>query len=247
MYPEYLTKAAEKLLPPLVRHARVRKTIPRNELGNLVGMSPELQLPRALEALHLAICVPRGLPDLTGIVVDPDEDSVLSPVELDRVYACSDWDRLLDELGLATLEAEPKELEEEGLAYAKYISVHPGDDLTTRPLIDYIAEHPQVLSLRTWRDGTIEHRFLTGDTCDVLFDRDGLPVIAAIATRHRGSQVVGIYRLIKQRALLEAEKGHGDPMAIQCFLVAQGIPQDIRAYAARFRVSCVTPNFHSPE
>jgi hypothetical protein len=239
MFPEYLLKAGEKLLPHLVRCVRVRKTITRKELGDLVGIGPDLQLPRALDAVHQAICNVHGLPDLTCIVVDGPGEMPSSAALFDQVYVCPDWDRLLGELGLDLPETQPKELEAEGYAYTNFLTSHLAAEKESKPLIDYVAEHPQRLGLRTWRAGVIDHRFISGDDCDVLFDRDGLPVIAAIATRHRGSLIRGIFRLIKQRALLEAEKGRGEPLTVQCFLVAQIIPLDIQDYAARFQINCL--------
>jgi hypothetical protein len=239
MYPDYLMKAAEKLLPHLVRHARVRKTIPRDELGTLVGMNPELHLPRALDAVREAFAAPRGLPDLTCLVAGIDGSPSASPQDLDEVFACQEWDFLLKELGIDPLETQPKDMEEEGYAYTNFLYRHPSAENEIRSLVEFIAENPQVLGLRTWRSGVIDHAFLTGDLCDILFDRDGLPVIAVAATLHRGSQVRGIYRLVKLRALLEAEKGHGESLAVQCYLAAPEFPADIRSYASRFKVTCV--------
>jgi hypothetical protein len=237
---DFVQKAAELILPQLVKAARVRRTITRKEIGSRIGISPDLQVPRALESIRETICTPRQLPDLTSVVIDDPSSPVPSDTERNRVFACMDWDRLLLGLNLQLPDTTPIELEEEGRAYSEYLLEHPATNaLTNQALKEHIAEHPETLGLRTWRAGIIDHHFISGDTCDVFFDRDGLPVIAMATTRHRGDLIRGIYRLVMQRALLEAEKGRGESLAIQCFLASGEIPQDIRAFAAKFQISCV--------
>jgi hypothetical protein len=53
-----------------------------------------------------------------------------------------------------------------------------------------------------------------------------------------GELVKGVYQAIFQRALLQAEKGHGNSCQVDAILVAYEIPADISFFAAKFGIRC---------
>jgi hypothetical protein len=71
----------------------------------------------------------------------------------------------------------------------------------------------------------------------VVFDLDqnGYAVVE-IKNGERRELVKGIYQAIKYRALMVAEKGHGENYPVSAHLAAYDIPDDIVALAGKFKI-----------
>ena len=62
---------------------------------------------------------------------------------------------------------------------------------------------------------------MSGDRCDVVFDLGELGyAVVEIEDGQRGELVKGINQAVKYRALMEAEKGHGEPVSVSLTPVA---------------------------
>jgi len=81
-----------------------------------------------------------------------------------------------------------------------------GESEAHRRLKLYVAKHPEMLLLRSTAKSEVEHRFLTGDICDVLFINHGpLRTVAEIELAGTQNIIIGIHQAIKYRSLAAAE------------------------------------------
>jgi len=246
-------------LPHLVHHSEMRKTITYGELAGKIGCHPRV-LRLVLEYIRDELCLPRSLPLLTAIVVRkstglpgdgwlPGGTSHLSPEEYrrkfeevrDQVFACDAWYALLTELGLSPVQGTESDLDEQGRARSLYLEREgqAGEGPLHRQLKEHVAQNPGSIGLEASGLSEQEYLFVCGDRCDVVFSLgEGGHAVVEIKTGERGDLVRGIYQVIKYRALMEAEKGHGDACSVSAYLVAYDIPEDVAALAKRFNVRC---------
>lgn len=259
MATEYTIRNAYLSLPHLVHCAKMRKTITYGELGQKIDRHWRA-MRWLLAYIRDEICVPRGLPYITAIVVNqttqlpgggwlPEGTEDLTSEQYrrkfeevrDLVFACDAWDALLRELQLSPVERAGEDLHGEGLAYAVSLDgkgeVREAD--SHRALKEYVAHNPAAIGLGPIEPGEQEYLFVSGDRCDVVFDlgENGYAVVE-IKNDERGDLVRGIYQAVKYRALMEAEKGHGEHHQVRACLVAYDIPDDIAALAKRFDIRC---------
>lgn len=250
---------ARLALPHLVHYAKMRKTITYGELAGKIGCHHRA-VQHFLGYVRDELCASRDLPLINAIVVNqgtqmpgggwlPGGTQHLTPDEYrreyekfrDEVFACDAWDALLQELGLSPISSTDEDLDEEGREYAGYLERKGqiGETEPHRMLKEYVAENPGAIGLQLGKEGKQEHLFVSGDKCDVVFDlgRDGHAVVE-VKKGERGELVRGIYQAIKYRALMKAEKGHGEDYPVIAHLVAYGIPDDIAALASKFNIQC---------
>jgi len=109
-------------MPHLVNCAKTRSTITYGELGERIG-AHHRAVARPLGYIRDEICIPRGLPLITALVVNktsrmpgeswlPEGTGHLTPDENQREYekfrdeafACDAWDALLGDLGLPPVQ-----------------------------------------------------------------------------------------------------------------------------------------------
>lgn len=103
----------------------------------------------------------------------------------------------------------------------------------------FVAANGTMLGLDIAADGVEEYQFISGDRCDVVFDlRDLGAAVVEIKPEILGDLVRGVHQAIKYRALMEAEKGRGEPFDVVAILVSHGIPDEIVKYANRFGIQC---------
>jgi len=237
----------------------MRKTVTYGELAHKIG-SDVRPMRWVLAHIRDEICVPRDLPFITAIVVNkatqmpgggwlPEGTEHLTPEEnkrkyeevRDEVYACEAWDGLVEELGLSPIEPAADDLDQEGLAHTVHLerSAQVGEGEPHRILKEYVAQNPTAIGLKRVEGADQEYLFVCGDRCDVVFDlgENGHAVVV-IKNRERGDLIRGVYQAVKYRALMQAEKGHGEPYSVIAYLVAYDIPDDIAALAKRFDIRC---------
>ncbi|TEU17046.1 MAG: hypothetical protein E3J21_09285 [Anaerolineales bacterium] len=259
MTTEYSIKNAHLALPHLVHYAKMRKTITYGELAKKIGLHHRATS-HLLGYIRDEICAVRGLPLINAIVVNqnsqlpgegwlPGGTQHLSPDEYkreyeklrDEVFACDAWDALLQELGLSPIPKTDDDLDDEGRAYTRYLERkgQVGEGESHRMLKKYVAQNPTAIGLQPRKAGEQEYLFVSGDKCDVVFDlgQNG-QAVAEIKTGERGELVKGIYQAIKYRALMVAEKGHGENYPVSAHLAAYDIPDDIVALAGKFKIQC---------
>lgn len=81
-----------------------------------------------------------------------------------------------------------------------------GESEARRRLKLYTAAHPEILGLRATAHSEVEHRFVTGDICDVLYRNHGpLRTVAEIELEGTEYVIIGIHQAIKYRSLAAAE------------------------------------------
>ena len=257
----YTIANAHLALPHLVHRAKMRKTITYQELADKIDR--HWRVTRHLLAyIRDDICIARGLPLITAIVVNkatrlpgsswlPEGTEHLSPAERrrayadmrDKVFAFEGWDTLLHEFGSSPIEPTVKDLNDEGRARAFYLerTGGVGEADVHRMLKQYVADHPASIGLASVEGVDQEYLFISGDRCDIVFDLGGDgDAVVEIKDQQRGELVRGIYQAVKYRALMEAEKGLGEGYPVSAHLVSQYMDDDIRALAKRFQVQCHT-------
>lgn len=248
-----------QILPDLILAAQRRETITYGALTEIVGIYGPL-MNRTLAYIRDELCSARGLPLLTAIVVNkrtgrpgdrflPEGTDQLTNEQYqiafeehrDRVFSYQGWNDFLLELGLVPIAKSPDDLDKEGRIYNEVMARRGGEESNEhRQLKQYIASAPALLGLSA-RNSAIEFLFVSGDRCDVVFDLEEQGM-AVIEVKHgeRGELVKGVYQAVKYRALMEAEKGHGAKYLVQAHLVAYSIPEDIEAFAGKFKIKCHT-------
>jgi hypothetical protein len=259
MTTEYSVENALLALPHLVHYAKMRETITYGQLAKKIDRHWRAAR-YFLGYIRDEICIPRGLPLITAIVVNqgsglpgkrwlPEGTGHLTPDEYrqryeefrDEVFACDAWDALLQELGLQPISGTDDDLDNMGRAHTVYLErkSQAGEGQAHKMLKEYVAQHPTAIGLQTRAPGEQEYLFVSGDRCDVVFDleRNGYAVVE-IKNGERGELVRGIYQAIKYRALMVAEKGHGKGFPVSAYLVTYNLLDDIVAFAGRFGIQC---------
>ena len=87
----------------------------------------------------------------------------------------------------------------------------------------YIAQHPTLLALSEVAKAELEHKFITGDTVDVLFYNHGpLRTVAEVEVAGSQNIIVGIHQAIKYRSLAAAEARIDlfDPYDLKAYVVS---------------------------
>jgi hypothetical protein len=257
MVTELIKQYGDRLLPYIVQAAETRKTPTYGELAEKIGVHHRV-INHVLGYIRDDICIPRGLPLINSIVVNnvtklpgdnwlPQGTSHLSKAEYkqefenfrDRVFAFDGWDKLLKDLNLEPIKPTIENLDDRGREYTKYLektgNVGEGED--HRRLKEYIAVHPEEIGLEPYSVAQIEYLFIAGDRADVVFKSElGNWAVAEIKNGEIGELVKGVYQTIKYRALLQAEKGHGNSCQVDAILVAYEIPAEISIFATKFGI-----------
>lgn len=258
MYSPETIEDALAILPHLIYIAQQRKTITYGELAQKIGKHHR---PARLWLGYIRdeICIPENRPYLTAIVVSQDDGlpgesflpegtTHLSPESYqaafekhrDNVFTYQHWDDVLRELGLKPVEKRPRDLDEEGRIFNEVL-VRRGGEAEGEPhrqLKMFVARNPARIGLYVTGEPIIEYCFVSGDECDVVFDLGELgTAVVEVKNGERGELVKGIYQAVKYRALMEAEKGRGEPYPVKAVLVAYELPEDIAAFAHRLDIS----------
>ena len=259
MTTELIKQYGERLLPHLVYAAQKRKTPTYAEVASKIGCHHRV-LNHVLGYIRDEITIPRNLPMINAIVVKndshlpgeswlPEGTSHLSPEEYkhefekfrDIVFAYQGWGELLRDLDLEPVQGDVEDLDERGRIYSEMLerTGGSGEGEPHRILKEYVAAHPEIIGLDKENAPLIEYFFVSGDRADIVFGTG--PDTWAIAEIKNGEipeLVKGIYQLIKYRALLQAEKGHGSHLLIDTILVAYQVPAEITKFASKFGIRC---------
>jgi hypothetical protein len=119
-----------------------------------------------------------------------------------------------------------------------------GESEAHRRLKLYVARRPDLLSLRATAGAEIEHRFITGDTVDVLFrNHDPLRTVAEIEIAGTENIVIGVHQAIKYRSLAAAESQIrlDDPDELAAYVVSyEKAGQRAYDFAGSYNVELVT-------
>jgi hypothetical protein len=259
MTTEYTIENGRLVLPHLILAAQQRQILTYGELADKIGKHHRA-IRHALGYIRDEICTPRKLPYLTAIVINQDTqlpgESFLPEgtehldeeaykqafrTHRDAVFNCQEWDALLRDLGLSPITKTADDLDEEGRIYNEVLARRggSGEGQPHYQLKMYVAHNPARFGLYAKGDPQIEFAFVSGDKCDVVFELGELgTAVVEIKNGERGELVMGIYQAIKYRALMEAEKGHGQPHPVQAHLVAYEMPKDIEDFASQFNIKC---------
>ncbi len=259
MTTELIKEYGYRLLPFLVEAARTRKIHTYGEMAAKIDVHHRV-LNNVLGFIRDEICIPNKLPFINAIVINadtrlpgdswlPEGTSHLSADEYkhefekfrDEVFAYPDWEVLLNKLGLQPVEPTPEDLDQRGLAYTEFLERRGGGGEAEGhlQLKEYIAAHPQEIGLNPAGLAQKEFLFIAGDRADILFNLgvDGWAVVE-IKNGDVGELVKGVYQLVKYRALLQAQEGHGSPILVHTVLVAYEIPSEISMFASKFGIRC---------
>ena len=262
MATELTKKYAMMVLPYLVHQTQLREVITYEKLARISGLPHHRPLNNVLGYIRDEICLPRGYPRINSIVVNKtthepgesflengtsnltaDEYKARFHEERDKAILFAGWNDLLKELGLTPVQSSETELDVEAREYNLAMSRRGGgggEGLKNKELKLFIARKPQLIDLSALKTPTTEYSFPSADVCDVLVDLvDGSYAIIEIKVGDiDGELVKGIYQLIKYKALLIAEKGHGQDIPVQIHLVAYRVPDDVNAFACKFGIRC---------
>lgn len=257
---ELTQKYAMMVLPHLVHQAQLGEEIEYKKLAEISGLPHHRPLNNVLGYIRDEICLPRNLPRINSIVVNKDthepgesflemgtndlsreEYSRRFREERDKAILFTGWDDLLKELGLTPVTSSQGELDQLANEYNKAMARRRpagGEGPLHKALKEYIAKRPQEIGLSALRKPTMEYLFPSADECDVLVELTDkcYAVVEIKVGDNKGELVKGIYQLVKYRALLVAEKGHGEVVPVQVHLVAYQIPNDVVDFASKFGI-----------
>ena len=114
-----------------------------------------------------------------------------------------------------------------------------GEGQEHRRLKTWLSEHPDKLGLTDVAEVEIEHRYLSGDSADLIFTHcANRYTVVEIETT---DPLPGAHQAIKYRALLCAEKMLPlDTDAVRAILVAWSIPEEVRAFCKKYGIDVQT-------
>ena len=137
--------------------------------------------------------------------------------ELQKIYAYTKWDKVLDELGL-----KPAALDHSAVINTVTKLGGGGESDQHKSLKDFISKNPEIFKLPSKLRGSIEYPLPSGDVVDVLFQNSGdyLCVEAKSAISAEPDIVRGIFQCVKYKAVMNA------------YLASTGLPQNGRAILA---------------
>src|SRR5579859_7282530 len=219
---------ARIVLPFLVRQAKAGQTIYYSDLAAEVGMPNPRNLNFVLGAIGNALIelgsrTGRQIPTINSLVVNKnnelpsngvdwffgiDADTVLTKEQRKRIinrhwsaiYEWPYWDWVLEELGLPPFAPDYEQIMHDARGGGR-----GGESEEHRRLKEWVALHPAILSLDSWGTGKIEHKLLSGDELDVLFESGNEKV--AVEVKSRISTVAdilrGLFQCVKYKILVE--------------------------------------------
>lgn len=259
MATELIKQYGDRLLPHLIYAAQKRTTPTYSEMANKIGAHHRV-LNHVLGYIRDELTIPRGLPMINAIVVKntthlpgeswlPEGTSHLSSDEYklefekfrDLVFAYQGWNELLRELDLDPVQGDAEDLDERGRVYSEMMerTGGGGEGEFHLKLKEYVAANPKIIGLEEDSAPIAEYFFISGDRADIVFGTGpDTWSIVEIKNGEVAELVKGIYQVIKYRALLQAEKGHGLPVQVDAILVAYQIPSEISLFAAKFGIRC---------
>lgn len=264
MTTELTKKYAMMVLPHLVHQAQLGEEIEYKRLAEISGLPHHRPLNNVLGYIRDEICLPRNLPRINSIVVNKDTHEPgesfletgtdnLSPEEYsrrfreerDKAILFNGWDELLKELNLTPVTSSQDELDHLANEYNKAMArrgAAGGEGPQHKNLKEYIAKRPQEIGLSALRKPIMEYLFPSADECDILVELTdkSYAIVEIKVGDNKGELVKGIYQLVKYKALLVAEKGHGENVPVQVHLVAYQMPDDVIDFASKFGIKCHT-------
>lgn len=112
---------------------------------------------------------------------------------------------------------------------------HGGEGVEHKRLKEWIAKHPESIGIENVRATEVEHRYLSGDSVDILFElTTNTDVVVEIETT---DALPGCHQAIKYRALRCAEKGLPLSSAdVEAIIVAWKIPADVVDFCKKYSI-----------
>lgn len=246
-------------LPLLINYAQRRRILTYGKLGDQIGCHHRYTA-HILGYIRDEVCIPRKFPYLNAIVVRKDtllpgdawlpggtdylsEEGYRKQYEQfrDEVFGFSHWNGLLKELSLVPVHFSEIDLKESGRTFSLLFRQKAvgGEGKAHRELKEFIAGHPEEIGLYSFKKVEMEHMFISGDCCDILFSSSNRKyAIVEIKNGNPGELVRGIYQLIKYKALLIAEEELTLTEVPQLYLVAYEICPEVKNLASKFEIKC---------
>lgn len=128
----------------------------------------------------------------------------------------------------------PESIAKKNKIYArKYGSTGEGE--SHKNLKEWISENPNFIDLENVKSCAIEHKFLSGDAADILFELlDGTDVVVEIET---DNPLPGCHQVIKYRVLRCAQRRIDiNSKSVHAILVAWGIPKEVRTFCKIYNI-----------
>lgn len=224
-------KRARAALPVLVRQAKVGSTIFYSDLAQELGMPNPRNLNYVLGSIgqtleHLSAEWNVKIPPIQALVVNKisglpgegigwfllkEEDFArlsqsqkrsIVKAELNQVFTFSAWEKVLENLGLAS----PKTDFKENIELASKI-IRDGESDQHKSLKKFVARSPTLLGLSpTTAHGVIEERLPSGDSIDVSFATRSVWIAAEVKSAVSSISDItrGLFQCVKYRAVMEA-------------------------------------------
>lgn len=248
----------KKIFPYLVQAAKANKTITYKELAEKIGVHHRA-MGIALGYVRDEVCIPKGLPLISCIVVNggtglpgeswlPQGTSSLNPEAYeaefikyrDQVMNFQSWDEILEDLELSPIDSTEENLDDLGRAFSEFHErVGIRESSAHQILKESIISHPELIGLPPEIAVITDYRYVTGDQADIVFGTSpGIWAVVEVKEEDIGELVMGVYQLVKYRALLQAEKGHNEYAEVDAFLVSSKIPADVSFFAAKLGIRC---------
>jgi hypothetical protein len=219
-------------LPYLIRQAKAGQTIYYSELAGEVGMPNPRNLNFVLGAIgnalrELGTRTGRNIPPIQSLVTSKTEDlpsngvdwffGIAEEITLTKeqrkriinrhwsaIYDWPYWDWVLEQFQLNPVAPDYSVLMEEARA-----GRGRGESEQHRTFKEWLATHPEILDLsKGWGNGKLEHRLLSGDEIDILFQYERQNVAVEVKSRisAAGDILRGMFQCIKYKVLVETEQ-----------------------------------------
>ena len=261
MATEKSKQIAREILPFLVHLAQTRRVTTYLELAQHTGRH-QRNFNYPLGYIR-DLCIERGLPLLPALVVNQDThvpgDSFLPEgrgnlsddayrqkweEHRDSVFQCQEWEAFLREFELQPRRKNAADLEIEGRTHLQVQARRPPnleEETARQALKRFAAENPFTLPVPSYKPPEWNHRFPSGDTCDLVYDLEGLGIaIVQVCYGKRGELVAAIHHLQKCREQMMAVKRYTEIGSVKARLVAFDVPEDIRDFAMAHDIRCTT-------
>jgi len=260
---------AVRALPKLVRQAKAEETIFYSDLAHELGMPNPRNLNKVLGAVADVIRKLRktwkkpvpwlnfvvvnrhtGMPGkgVAGIVSNPTafrrgtrayRRRVVRMI-LHEVFSYRDWDRLLAHLGLKPEflppPPSPPPLPPDSLGHGA------GEGEDHRRLKEFVARNPEIIGLKGFPKGKIEHIFPSGDVIDILFTTNKRWVGVEVKGIKSDELDIrrGLYQAVKYTALMEAcLKAEQKKLRIEVILILGApLPKRLRRQQDMLGIEC---------
>jgi len=160
---------------------------------------------------------------------------------LHEVFSFGEWDRVLAHFGLTPVQLPPL-LVAPPPCVPDLLGQGAGESEDHKRLKYFVARHPEVIGLKGFPKGAVEHTFPSADAIDILFTTAKKWVGVEVKGLRSGDLDIrrGLYQCVKYRALMEAcLKADQKRIPVEVILVlGAALPESLLAEKDTLGIEC---------